>query len=565
MATDHNAPKSYPYDPLHISEIPEPQSPPAAEYKRHPIYSMSEWLLETASSILALGLLIGIACIFWYMDNKPLAAWKSPISLSASISILTTACATALMHGVSTFIGQLKWLYFKKSSQKLSHLDTFDGASRGVWGSILLLTTVRWNIATIGAVITILRLGFSPFAQQVILIEQRDIITADDTVTFGYAHSYSRNFGGEFANARVEAVPQDPNLQSAIVQGLYGITTPATFSCPNTCRWRGSYVTLGFKSSCREVTEEVLASADCEYNERRSNSTCTLTTPGGVALTTKYWYTDLATTYAMNATSLIDNKSGPLNPAPPNTFPELTRFAIYRATPNFDFNATDVNVTECSLSLTAYEYVDASATGQKFTFGQVHEVDFGDINPWIAEDGIMGYKTNQTQLGNKQIPPLETAGPTLVALENFFESSAIVTEWVKGNYANENFGLSAALAGDVDIPDRFNQMAAAMTDYLRSTGPNTLLAHGERIENVPFVSTRWPYFIVPILTEAFAILFAVLTVLSNRKSQRVPLWKSSTLAVLACHHDDQLGLLRGSSADINDLQAAAEKTKVQLL
>jgi hypothetical protein len=99
--------------------------------------------LESISSILALGLLIGIVIIFWYMDNKPLSAWRGHVSLNATISILTTACTTALMHGVSTFIGQSKWLHFKNGPRKLADFETFDGASRGIWGSILLVTTVK--------------------------------------------------------------------------------------------------------------------------------------------------------------------------------------------------------------------------------------------------------------------------------------------------------------------------------------------------------------------------------------------------------------------------------------
>jgi hypothetical protein len=114
------------------------------------------------------------------------------------------------MHGVSTFIGQSKWLHFKNGPRKLADFETIDGASRGVWGSILLLTTVKWNLATIGAFITILRLAFSPFAQQVVLIEQRDVISAADTATFGYAHNYSRNILNELANSDVGKYRQLP-------------------------------------------------------------------------------------------------------------------------------------------------------------------------------------------------------------------------------------------------------------------------------------------------------------------------------------------------------------------
>lgn len=194
MARADNSSESHSNESVQLVEtVSELKHSTTSKYKRYAVYSPSEWLLESISSTVALGLVIAIATIFWYMDNKPLSAWSGLFSLNATISILTTAYVIVLMQGVSTFIGQSKWLYFMNKPRKLADFETFDKASRDVWGAILLLTTVKWNLATIGAVITILRLSFSPLAQQVVLIEQRDIISpAANTATFGYAHSYSR-------------------------------------------------------------------------------------------------------------------------------------------------------------------------------------------------------------------------------------------------------------------------------------------------------------------------------------------------------------------------------------
>ena len=208
MAADESGPKPHPHEASKVTELDSEQAQNSIiEYKRHPVYSPSEWLFEAASSLLAMGLLIAIVGIFISMEGKPLSDWNARVSLSATISILTTAYTTALMHGVSSFIAQLKWLYFKDGPKRLSHLETFDGASRGVWGSILLLTNVKWNLATIGAVITILRLTFSPFAQQVILLEQRELVESDARAMFGYAHNYTRNLGPGMATARVGKTP----------------------------------------------------------------------------------------------------------------------------------------------------------------------------------------------------------------------------------------------------------------------------------------------------------------------------------------------------------------------
>ncbi|KAL3477016.1 hypothetical protein BJX99DRAFT_270171 [Aspergillus californicus] len=563
MATGDKRLKSDQYGVAQDSEMSsEALSSSSIEYKRNPVYSPSEWLLETISLLVGLGLLVGIVVIFSYMDDEPLSKWTPTVSLSATISILTTAFSTVLMHGVSSFISQLKWLYFKNKPRKLSELETFDGASRGVWGSVLLLTTVRWNLATIGAFITILRLTLSPFAQQVILIEQRDIFSEDTGVTFGYTHAYTRTFLGGLAAARVESIPQDPNMQSAVVQGLYGINGSASFSCPGACQWNGAYISLGFKSECTNVTQETLGSAICEGASSRQ---CNMTTPGGLRIATQYSPTSAATSYYMNASSLLgsDLERPELLPA---TFPAITRFAVYRSTPDYNFVQNDVNITECTLSLAAYEYTNARANGSDFSFDETRQVEsISERNPWA----INGTSWQSSRLYTNEstaddIPAVEIGWASLVGLINFFESQTIVTEWVDGSFFNENLGLAAALSGDVDINERFDKMATTMTDYLRSGSPNSQLATGETVNSEAYVSIRWLYFIVPIATEVFAIVFAALTIFSNRKSRRVPLWKSSTLAVLACQHDEQLGLLQSAGKDIDEIGEDAKKADVRL-
>ncbi|KAL3455907.1 hypothetical protein BJX64DRAFT_53600 [Aspergillus heterothallicus] len=565
MATDESNQKSH-SEPANISEVGSEPQIATTEYKRYPVLSPNEWLLELITSFLALGLLIGIAIIFWYMDNKPLDAWTGRVSLNATISILTTACTTALMYGVSAFIAQSKWLHFRTGSRKLSDFETFDGASRGVWGSILLLTTVKWNLATIGAVITILRLAFSPFAQQVVLIEQRDVISPADTATFGYAHEYYRDLMSELANSGIDGIPQDPGMQSAIFRGLYGINTTEPFNCPGACQWRDSYISLGFKAECTNVTQETLQRASCERVENTSLQLCNMTTPGGIGLSSRQWSTSQATSYYMNASSLLLDIG---IPRLPEEFPEITRFAIFRSTPNFNFEIENVNITDCSLSITAYEYTAAKANGSDFSFAPLREVDFGVRNPWAIRGNATEMKfeylyTNATKTSDgADIPSLGFSYTSLLALQTFFQSSTIVSEWVEGDFPNTNLGVSAALLGDADLPARFNAMATAMTEYVRY-GPNSLIARGERVESVPFVSIRWGYFVVPIVTEGFAIIFAVLSILNNRKSRNVPLWKGSTLAVLGCRHEGHLGLLPTSGRDLNEMQAEAQKAQARL-
>lgn len=151
-------------------------------------------------------------------------------------------------------------------------------------------------------------------------------------------------------------------MQSAIIQGLYGISPSETFNCPGACRWTGSYISLGFKTECRNVTQKTLQAATYEGDEY-SLRQCNMTTPGGVGLATRALFTDFATAYHMNASSmpLVADELPAFEL--PDTFPEITRFAFYRSTPDTSFQMHDINITECSLSIVAYEYTGAKANG----------------------------------------------------------------------------------------------------------------------------------------------------------------------------------------------------------
>lgn len=354
-------------------------------------------------------------------------------------------------------------------------------------------------------------------------------------------------------------------MQIAVFQGLYGIKPAESFTCPGVCRWNGTYVSVGFKADCKNVTQSTLQTAVCKGDED-SLRQCNMTTPGGVSIASRAMFTEYATAYYMNTTSLVDIPSN--KETLPDTWPEITRFAIYRSTPDYNFRMRDINITDCSLSIAAYEYTDAKANGSDFSFTSRREVDFGMKNPWTLQGrtddtAFQRIYTNESTKGGIQIPALEIDYPNIQTLETYLMSATIVSEFVEGDFTNTNLGVAAALYGDVDIGDRFDGMATTMTDYLRY-GPNTKSARGEVVQSEPFVFIRWWYFLLPVITEGIAIIFAILSIFSNRKSRCVPLWKSSTLAVLACNTNEQLGLLQTPGKGIKEIQAEAGGFNVQL-
>ncbi|KAI5461888.1 hypothetical protein BGZ63DRAFT_454547 [Mariannaea sp. PMI_226] len=496
------------------------------------------------------------------MDEKPLSSWSFPISINAIIATLTTACTSAIMHNVSAFISQLKWLHFKICPRQLYNLDRFDEASRGPYGSVIFIFRVRWNLATVGALITIFRLAFGPLVQQVVNLQPRDIVAFDSNATFGYAHAYARNFSGKLPNSVINSVPQDPLMQSAVLQGLFNISSPPLFICTGSCVWEDSYISLGFKSTCEDVTTLTLQKEHCSGLPSDSHRQCNMTTPGGLTLSTRLDATELGTIFDFSSSSSLSNYSYGLPP----DFPTISKFAVYRSTWNPYVDAQyDVNITECALSLAAYEYSNTKANGSSFEFGSVKEVHISH-NGWMGGDHGDLEKdivwTNESM--TEGVPQLKVSWSALKSLQIFFESSTLATEWVDGYWDNMNPGISAALMGDVDLPKRFEKMAMSMTDYVRSSGPNSQVARGYRIASETFVFIRWSWVVGPIAIELAAILFAVLTIVSNAKHHKAPLWKSSVLALLDCTFDKATGLIRTKVKDIKDLKKGAKEYKAQL-
>ncbi|ETS85801.1 hypothetical protein PFICI_03826 [Pestalotiopsis fici W106-1] len=506
--------------------------------------SHNAWGLEVLTSIASLLIFCVIIVIFIRMDNRPLTYWTFSISINAIISILTTMCTAAMMHNVSSFISQLKWLHFKGKQDRLYNLEYFDGASRGPYGSIVLISRVRWNLATLGALITISRLGFAPFTQQVIDLQPRNVTIEDPSATFGFSHEYDRHFTHrDLANTGTDNLKQDPSMEAAILQGVYNITTPSVFSCPGTCSWNSSYISIGFKSVCENVTTTTLKTKTCVFDNDGSVTICNMTTPKGIGLSLTSQDTNYATILQLNDTL-----------PPMDMIPDIVNIAVYRSSIKPNGNITqgwNENITECTLSMAAYNYSGAYAQGNTFSFASIDEVKIASdlwnwqFNEWhdVADNDleIGQIWTNGSEAG---VPRLVLGYGDFTSLRAYFQSDMILTEWRDGGgWPNTNYGISPALIGDVNLPGLFEKMAESMTDYLRS-GPNHQLANGTSIESVVFVSIRWPWMIGPACVELAAAVFALLTIFRSKKYQQVPLWKSSITAVLDYHHDKELALLR---------------------
>lgn len=104
------------------------------------------WWWELVSWLVSFSCVMAIVGILLYYDGKrqPSHVIKG-ITLNATISSFSAIAKVAMILPVSEAIGQLKWLWFKKEN-KLSDFLAFDNASRGPWGSLLLLITTMYRL-----------------------------------------------------------------------------------------------------------------------------------------------------------------------------------------------------------------------------------------------------------------------------------------------------------------------------------------------------------------------------------------------------------------------------------
>jgi hypothetical protein len=238
---------------------------------------LKRWLLESISwlfSALCMGAVIGVLI---YLKDDSLSKWslaeKTGLTLNTYISILSKMAGAALILPVSEALGQLKWSWFLEHSKQMWDFEIFDNASRGPWGSMLLLIRTKGRaLAALGALIMLCSLALDPFFQQVVDFPDRwalqDAISVIPRVV-----DYRPAFIPDFTHGE-EITQIDQSFAPVIKKYFYeNGTQPIPFgngtrpdiplSCPTSnCTWP-PYETLAVCSSCVEVSHLLNISYAC--------------------------------------------------------------------------------------------------------------------------------------------------------------------------------------------------------------------------------------------------------------------------------------------------------------
>ena len=127
---------------------------------------LRDWWLETACCVVFTGALMAIVGAILPYQDQPLPQWPYNVSINTLISILIAISKAAMLLVTAEGISQLKWTWFLRK-RPLQDMARYDMASRGPWGSLRLLLSLRGRdlVASVGAFVTVASIAIDPFAQ----------------------------------------------------------------------------------------------------------------------------------------------------------------------------------------------------------------------------------------------------------------------------------------------------------------------------------------------------------------------------------------------------------------
>lgn len=106
------------------------------------------WMPEIVASLFSIASLLSIVIVLKVYEGRSINHLNLPnwLTLNGLVATISTFNRVCLMLPVGSALSQEAWLWFSRASQdskvssRLRDLERSDRASRGVWGSILLLS-----------------------------------------------------------------------------------------------------------------------------------------------------------------------------------------------------------------------------------------------------------------------------------------------------------------------------------------------------------------------------------------------------------------------------------------
>jgi len=586
---------------------------------------VKRWLLEIISWSLSALCMAGIIIILIVYKNDRIPNWPLGLTLNAYISVLSKIASAALLLPVSEALGQLKWSWFQGTkSQKMWDFEIFDNASRGPWGSMLLLVRTKGkSLAALGAAVTLFALALDPFFQQVVEYPEHWRLQ-DGTGSIPKAIRYQPYISGKEYRIGAENLMLDQNMLGIAAHYFYdngtypitfgkGIRAEIPLACPySNCTWP-EYETLGVCSKCVGAADLLefmclnttldwvqIPDADEEgYVVYPNGTSCGWYLKADEPVLMSGYNVDQDTAHSGEVLiarnqPLYDLFTRELKPGVPTTLNisrnPLAHVIIASAldVANVQQNATPI-AHECVIQWCAKKLLSAYSEG-----GYTEIVQNIKINdtlgpfPWVTTEtmdpvtNITGvdyvYTENVTLIGEDGFEykvDNDTHVLTLTIFDDIFPSAYMVTNSTDDDNAmlrhkqyitfgpyTRNLTYNPFLYENVTT--HLDNMANAMSNLVRSSAKNTEMLSGPSYDRESFVSVRWAWLTLPLALLGGSFVFLIATVIrSSIEQDTVGVWKTSAIASLLYGLPDEMQKKITSSQESGTPRAKAKEIKVK--
>jgi len=509
-------------------------------------FMSDSWMLECITMAVSVLALVSIAIMLGLYNNKPLNSWSQIISLNTALSTLGTIMKGFMMVSIGSCLSQLKWLWYARKRRTLHDFEVFDQASRGPWGSSVLLYRLRfWHLASIGAFVTVLALASDSFVQQSVSYPLWNVPQSQLVASVPYAQNYTSYVNGTYgpANAYV-----GESMMAAIYDGVFSSNLTRSASsirptCPSGNCTSPPYASLGVCSKCVDVTRLLQYNMDPGTGLGPAYSWIL---PNGLSLVnaeTGFTYINISSTgLSTGPTDAIRNMS--LNSDALSTYitaGTISNISII-STPGNSKQASSTIAQDCTLFFCARSYASSSILNvYTENITDVFETPVWvrsapDPSPATYEaafppatfDAVLLSIKSQSLTFKLDMYAMTALKRALASITGGVGNTAGAQQFYTTDIAQGFF--YRGLTSDA-VTKTIESLAAALTNVVRQVSNPQTSVTGTTCALESYIVVQWPWLLLPLIMVLLAALFLVLTILQTEKG-RVPSWRSSALAVM---------------------------------
>jgi len=101
------------------------------------------WVLEVFWCFVGLGCAAAIIVVLAQYDRQQAPQWPLGITLNTLLAFLASTAKAALLIPVTEGIGQLRWMWFRRTARQADDFELFEEATRGSYGSLKLMISLK--------------------------------------------------------------------------------------------------------------------------------------------------------------------------------------------------------------------------------------------------------------------------------------------------------------------------------------------------------------------------------------------------------------------------------------